>query len=197
MFSILATVTVVTMIVTPFLATDPVTWRLMKLHPFRKPRIPQDPPRDHILLAGCGSNGISLLEFLVVGPRKVWVVDDDPAVVDQLREAGVPVIRGDVSDSEVLLAAGVKEARVVISTIRRTEDNGPLLDLARGRLALVRTFEGPEADWVEARGGHPISYASAAAESFLTWFRDESDASESDVSESKASESETPRPGAS
>lgn len=196
-FSILATVTVVTMIVTPFLATDPVTWRLMKLHPFRKPRAPQAPPRDHILLAGCGSNGISLLEFLVVGPREVWVVDDDPAVVEQLREAGVSVIRGDISDPEVLLAAGVREARVVVSTVRRAEDNGPLLDLSQGRLALVRTFDGPEAEWVEARGGHPIRYASAAAESFLTWFDEELDALESDALESGASGSDAPRPGTS
>ena len=150
----------------------------MKLHPFHKTRTPQDPPRDHILLAGCGSNGISLLEFLVMGPREVWVVDDDPAVVDQLREAGVSIIRGDISDPEVLLAAGVREARVVISTVRRTEDNGPLLELARGRLALVRTFDGSEADWVEARGGRPVRYASAAAEGFLKWFEEQEDAPE-------------------
>jgi Kef-type K+ transport system membrane component KefB len=171
-FSILATVTVLTMIATPFLATDPVTWALMKLHPFRRPSSPHDPPRDHVLLAGCGSNGLSLLEFLVVGPQEVWVVDDDPAVVEQLSAAGVPVIRGDVSDPTVLKAAGISEARVVISTVRRAEDNGPLLRMAGTKLAVVRTFEEKDGDWVRSHGGTPVSYSEAAADSFLAWFRE-------------------------
>jgi Kef-type K+ transport system membrane component KefB len=61
-FSIIALITVVTMILTPFLATDSTTWRLMRIHPLRRQIEVQRPMEDHVLLLGCGDNGMPLLE---------------------------------------------------------------------------------------------------------------------------------------
>jgi Kef-type K+ transport system membrane component KefB len=169
-FGIVALVTVLTMILTPVLATDPVTWALMKIHPFRPIETDVEPPRGHILLVGCGTNGMTLLEMLIVTPNEVWVVDDDPAVVDQIRGVGMPVIRGDASDVEVLRRAGAERARVVVSTIRRLEDNSALLALARDAPVLVRAFNVEDEEWVRRRGGIPIPYSEAAAQDFMDWF---------------------------
>jgi Trk K+ transport system NAD-binding subunit len=111
-----------------------------------------------------------LLETLIIGPHPLVAVDDDPAVVDRVREAGITCFRGDVADPMVLKEAGADRARAVISTIRRAEDNGPLLALARGAPVIVRGFNDEDAEWIRARGGRPILYSEAAAQDFLDWF---------------------------
>lgn len=170
-FTIIALVTVLTMVLTPLLATDRLTLQLMKRHPSRRSPVEQAlPPEGHVLLVGCGANGMPLLETLVIGPYPVVVIDDDPAVVERVREAGIPCIRGDAADLQVLRQAGADRARVVISTIRRPEDNGPLLALAARSPVVVRGFNEEDAAWIRSRGGKPILYSEAAALDFLDWF---------------------------
>jgi CPA2 family monovalent cation:H+ antiporter-2 len=170
-FTVIILVTLITMTLTPFLASDELSLRLMRFHPARKGH-PQEmePPRDHVLLLGCGVSGMPLLETLVIGPHPVVAVDDDPQIVERVREAGVEAIRGDAADETLLRRAGADRARVVVSTVRRVEDNAPLLDVARGVPVLVRVFNVEDADWVRARGGRPVLYSDAAAEGFLEWF---------------------------
>jgi Kef-type K+ transport system membrane component KefB len=84
-FRIVAFVTVVTMVLTPFISTDRMTWRLMRLYPVRRRGGRMVEAEGHILLLGCGDNGMPLLETLVTSGQPVVVVDDDPAVIDRLR----------------------------------------------------------------------------------------------------------------
>jgi Kef-type K+ transport system membrane component KefB len=174
LLTVIALVTVLTMVTTPFLATDRVAHALMRVHPSRRRPAPDNPPEDHVLLLGCGRNGMSLLEELIVSPHRIIVVDDDPALVDQLADAGVEVIRGDVSDPRILEVAGAQGARVVISTIRRVAENGPLLELRRAGPTLIRSFHDEDADMIREAGGTPIRYGEAAAEEFFRWL-DESE----------------------
>ncbi|TVP58280.1 MAG: potassium transporter [Gemmatimonadales bacterium] len=172
-FSLIALVTVITMVLTPLLGTGRVTGWLLRLHPFREPETPGSPPSDHVLLVGCGTSGEAILETLVGGPHEIWVVDDDPVVVTRVREAGFDVVFGDATDLEVLRNAGAHEARIVISTIRNREDCAALLALASDVPVLVRTFEAADARWVEERGGIAVSYAEAGMEDFVRWFLEE------------------------
>jgi CPA2 family monovalent cation:H+ antiporter-2 len=169
LLTVIALVTVMTMMATPFLATERVSLSLMRLHPSRRRRTAEPPPRDHILLLGCGRNGMSLLELLVISDHQIAVVDDDPALVDYLDEANVRNFRGDISDPAVLEQAGALEARVVISTIRRVDDNLPLLRLRREGLTLVRAFHAEDADRIRELGGTPVLYSEAAATEILQW----------------------------
>src|SRR5690606_2661088 len=134
-------VTTVTMFLTPFLATNRMTWRLMALHPTRGAVGVAEPPHDHVLLIGCGENGWPLLETLLATDQRVIVIDDDPAVIEALREGDVECIRGDGSDFEVLRRAGAGDARIVISTMRRPRDSLHLLRRTRGVPVLVRVFD--------------------------------------------------------
>jgi CPA2 family monovalent cation:H+ antiporter-2 len=169
-FTIIALVTVFTMVLTPLIATDRVTLALMRWHPSSRGRADGTVPEGHVLLIGCGANGMPLLETLVIGPHEVVAVDDDPAVVARVRQAGIRCIRGDAADAGVLRRAGADRARVVISTIRRPEDNRPLLELASGGPVIVRAFSEQDARWIELRGGKPILYSEAAAADFLSWY---------------------------
>lgn len=172
-FTVIALVTLATMLLTPLLATDRVSWWLVHRHPSRRRAPPPtEPPADHILLLGAGSTGMPLVEDLLVSGFRLVVVDDDPAVLDQLHEAGVTTFRGDASDESVLRAAGADRARAVSSTIRRPRDNGPLLRLARGRPVLVRVFDQDDADWIAMHGGTPVLYSEATADALMDWFSD-------------------------
>jgi Kef-type K+ transport system membrane component KefB len=173
-FTIIVLVTVTTMVLTPFITAERVVWWLLRLHPLRGrwPRF--DPPSGHILLLGTGETGLPLLETLIGAGHDVLVVDDDPATIARLRYAEIPCIRGDASDAEVLRRAGADRATLVLSTIRRPEDNRALLELtgeAGGEVpTLVRVFEPDDAEWIRAAGGRPVLYSEAAAAEFLQWY---------------------------
>lgn len=169
-FTVVALVTVITMLLTPFLGTDTVTWRVMRMHPLRLRQSLGEPPVDHILLLGCGDSGMPLLETLIAAGHSVVVVDDDAAIIERLQDGDVPCVRGDGSDREVLARVGAKDARLIISTIRRAGDNEEVLKLAPNVPTLVRVFDGAAADEIRAQGGIPIVYAEAAAADFLRWF---------------------------
>ncbi len=175
-FSVIVLVTVASMMLTPILATTPVTGLLIRLHPWSGTRREEEPPEGHILVVGCGASGLALLETLVGTPHEIWVIDDDPAVVEQIDEAGFRVIRGDATDRSVLREAGAPHARMVVSTVRFPKDSGPLLELANGVPVLVRAFDESDAAWIEERGGVAVSYSEAASDELLRWFREEFDA---------------------
>jgi len=194
-FSTLLLVTVVTMVLTPWVSSDATVQRVIELVPGRRPipvrsagrvarllpvagRFPPtaqratetEPPSGHVLLLGCGAGGMPLLETLFAAGHRVVAVDDDPNIVEQLRRGEVEVVRGDASDPDTLRAAGAERALIISSTIRRPRDNYRLLQTIRDVPLMVRVFEDEDADWVRAAGGTPIVYSDAAADEFMRWF---------------------------
>jgi Kef-type K+ transport system membrane component KefB len=172
-FTVIVLVTVITMILTPFLATDAVTWRLMRFHPLRLGTEygRGEPPADHVLMLGCSENAMPLLETLILAGYQVFVVDEDPSIIETLIRNEVPCLRGDVSDGEVLERAGIERARIVISMARQMQDNRAALRHAARIPVIVRVFESAEAEQIRQGGGIPVSNAEAAADSFLEWFQ--------------------------
>lgn len=168
-FTLITLVTVATMMLTPFLATDRVTWRLMALHPLRHKMRIERPMAGHVLLLGCGDNGMPLLETLLIAGHEVLVIDDDPAVIARLLEGEVPCIRGDGSDLDVLRASNARGARIIISTMRRPMDNRALLEHVDSVPVLVRVFHTADAEQIRELGGTPILYSRAAADDFFHW----------------------------
>ena len=170
--TVVALVTALTMLLTPFVATDAVAWRLMHLHPSRRRRVRERGarPAGHVLLLGAGSTGMPLLEQLMLAGCDLVVVDDDPEAIRRVAEADIRTLRGDAADPTVLRRAGADRARAVISTIRRTRDNAPLLELAPDVPVLVRVFDEEEARWVRERGGTAVVYSEATARGLMEWF---------------------------
>ena len=172
--SVIALTTVITMILTPFTATDAATWRIMRAGWRRRLPRPGVRQHGHILMLGCGRQGMRLLNALLAHGREVVVVDDDAGIIAELTARGVPAYRGDGADVEVLDALDAERASAIVSNMRRVRDNVRMLEYARRRKAdlpvLVRVFEPGDASQIEAHGGTAIVDSQAAAAAFIAWF---------------------------
>jgi CPA2 family monovalent cation:H+ antiporter-2 len=177
-FAVIVLTTVFTMMATPLLTSESVVWELVRWHPSRRGDALSEVPSGHVLLLGGGQSARPILRLLRESEYEAIVVDEDPAVVDRLRADGVTCVRGDGADLSVLLDAGAAQARLIVSTLRTPTVLGDLLNYVGDAVPiLVRVFEDEEEEWVEARGGTPVHFAHAAAESFAQWFADEQAAS--------------------
>lgn len=171
-FTVVALVTMLTILATPLLATDRVALRLAHLLPQRTPS-PAPAPTGHVLVLGAGATGAALLEDLILADCRLVVVDDDPSLVRRLRDAGIQVVRGDVSDPRVLDAAGASDASLIVSTLHHPHDVSTVLAHASGVPVLVRVFDAPEAEWVRGHGGEPVHFYEASAHLLLEWVEEE------------------------
>jgi monovalent cation:H+ antiporter-2, CPA2 family len=70
--------------------------------------------REHVVLCGFGRVGQNIARVLESQGFEYIAVDLDPARVRPARQAGYPVIFGDSSDEDVLLAAGLATASAVV-----------------------------------------------------------------------------------
>lgn len=170
-FGVIVLTTVLTMMATPLLTNASVVRELVRWHPSRRPDQLPEVPSGHVLLLGGGKSAQLLLRLLRESDYKAVVVDQDPAVVDRLRDKGVTCVRGDGGDLSVLLEAGAAQARIIVSTLRDPSALESLLHYVSDTVpVLVRVFEDYEAEWVEAQGGTPVRFADAATDAFMAWF---------------------------
>lgn len=169
--SIVVMVCVVTMGLTPLLTHDVVTWRIMHgLAKLKRPTVSRH--RDHVLFLGCGAHVPPLIRRLHAAGHEVVAVDEDALAVQHAEAGGAVAIRGDGADLRVLRAAQARHARVIVSTMRRIEDNQRLLQFVRGPQGprvLVRVFSRLEAETIRSAGGEAIVEADALAETFFAW----------------------------
>jgi CPA2 family monovalent cation:H+ antiporter-2 len=170
MFSTLALMVVLTMTVTPLLATDRVTRRLLHLHPLRRRAKADAQFQDHVLVLGFGAGGMWVVKPLIKEGYQILVVDDDPVVIEQLRKNNIPCIRGDGSDEKNLEKSGARRAKLIIASMRRVQDAEKVIRYARGVPVIVRVLETTEAEHVKSLGGIPILNSEAAADTFLEWY---------------------------
>ncbi len=169
-FSVIALSTILTMVLTPFVATDRVTSWVMRFHPQRRRPREEGGKEGHVVMLGHGDAGRYLLRPLQKAGYDVLVVDDDPLVIRRLQEAKVSCLRGDASDDAILLKAGAARARFIVASLRRAGDAVRVLEHVRGVPIVVRVFEDAEAELVRRLGGIPVLSSEAAAETFLDWY---------------------------
>ncbi len=168
--SVIAWVAAFTMTLTPLLASDRMTRRFLRLHPCQRQTLNQVDLQEHVLLLGFGTGGMWVAKPLIAAGHSILVVDDDPVVIDHLMQAKIPCLRGDGSDPKVLEQAGIKQAKLVIASMRRPTEARHVLRHATRIPVVVRVFEHADAKNVEMAGGIPILNSEASAEKFLEWF---------------------------
>lgn len=83
--------------------------------------------KNHVILIGGHQMGQSIIHALEQTKEQVLVIDFDPDVVRKLKEQGIEVFFGDISDPEIQERAGFDRAKLVISTVPDVEDNLILL----------------------------------------------------------------------
>lgn len=94
-------------------------WR-RRFPPPPQPRLfetPRELLRDHILVAGYGRTGRAVAGVLRAAGLPVVVIELNHAIFNDVRADGVPAIWGDVTSEEILRAAGLKNARMLILTV--------------------------------------------------------------------------------
>jgi len=78
-----------------------------------------------VVLVGCHRTGESVA--LGLPKEDLLIIDFDPDAVDRMKRKGYAVLFGDISDEEIFESAGVRDARLLISTSPKLEDNLGLL----------------------------------------------------------------------
>jgi len=161
---------VLTMTVTPFVATDRVARRFLSWIP-RHVAEPAD-LHDHVLLLGFGSGGIWALKPLAAAGHRVIVVDEDPAVVARLVEKNIEAITGDASDEHFLLhELAARRAKLVLISLPDPADAARIASLLPGVTVVARVFEHEHVAPVEAAGAIPVMNSLAAADTLMEWFQ--------------------------
>lgn len=96
--------------------------------------------KDHVILVGANRTGGSILKALISQGENVTVIDFNPDVIKslktlRLRSGQINSLFGDISDLEIQERAGLKDAKLVISTVSDLEDNMILISeiSAKGR----------------------------------------------------------------
>lgn len=168
-FSILALTTVLTMVMTPILGREQVANFLLPFHPLRKKGRISGAPEGHVLILGFGAAGMWTLKPLLAQGEKVLVVDDDAVVCAALAKRGIPYLRGDGAEEEVLEKAGARNAKLVIASMRRVGDSLTVLRYVQGVPVVARVFEEGDADLILSAGGRPVMNSMAAADTFMAW----------------------------
>ncbi len=169
LLSTVAAVVMVTMAIAPMLSSGRVVGWLTHAYPRRR-RARATGRRGHVIVIGAGEGGSAVLEEIERIGAEVVVVDDDPVVVDTLLARGVPALRGDGTDPDVLRAAEAESAAAIVSTMRSVHDHEVLLANVRGPAVLMRVFGEEEAERMRELGGIPVVEAELAAARFAAWY---------------------------
>lgn len=82
-----------------------------------------DTMNEHYIICGFGRMGSLICRELAAKPLPFVVIERDPLVLEKLREEGYLCITGDATDDEVLLKAGIKKAKGLISVVSSDSEN--------------------------------------------------------------------------
>lgn len=74
--------------------------------------------KDHYIICGYGNVGREVAEKLSLNKERFVVLEKDPEKVQALVEDGMEVIRGDAEDEEVLVRAGIMNAKGLIAAMK-------------------------------------------------------------------------------
>jgi CPA2 family monovalent cation:H+ antiporter-2 len=87
--------------------------------------------QQHVLIVGFGRVGQNVARFLEQESTDYLALDLDPVRIQAARAAGDPVYYGDATNIEVLRAAGLEHARVVIITYHQVNTSLKVLAMVR------------------------------------------------------------------
>ncbi|RIK43796.1 MAG: portal protein [Chloroflexi bacterium] len=137
LFALMLTVTLVTMVLTPFAtqAAEPFYQLIKRWRPKREPlytiNLPEGKLHDHIVIAGAGRVGQYVARVLQRLGLQFVAIELNQQLLQECKEAGLPVIFGDASHPVVLEAAHVKAAHLVLVTTPSISVTGAVVEQVR------------------------------------------------------------------
>ena len=91
-----------------------------------------DALRDHYIICGYGRIGALICKEFAAKPLPFVVVENSPAIQEKLEEDRMLFLRGNATEDETLLRAGIKRAKGLISVVTSDTENVYITLTARG-----------------------------------------------------------------
>jgi voltage-gated potassium channel len=88
--------------------------------------------RDHYIICGYGRIGSLICREFAAKPVPFVVVENKPEVIEKLEEEHYPYLRGNATEDESLLKAGIKRAKGLVSVVTSDTENVYITLTARG-----------------------------------------------------------------
>ena len=88
--------------------------------------------RDHYIICGYGRIGSLICKEFAAKPVPFVVVENKPDVIEKLEAEGHPYLRGNATEDESLLRAGIKRAKGLVSVVTSDTENVYITLTARG-----------------------------------------------------------------
>jgi voltage-gated potassium channel len=79
--------------------------------------------KDHVIVCGYGRNGSKAVSELQHSNEKCVIIENDNSITDDLKQAADALVRGDASDEQSLISAGIEKAKAIIITLPNDADN--------------------------------------------------------------------------
>ncbi len=122
LYSLVLTSAVVTMFFTPFFSSlaaplYSLKKRTFKREPLETIHLPESGLKEHIILAGGGRVGHTVAKILKRVGLSFVIIELDHYRVEEAKTEQFPIVYGDASQSTVLQAAHIREARLLMITI--------------------------------------------------------------------------------
>ncbi|MCP9478447.1 MULTISPECIES: cation:proton antiporter [Marisediminitalea] len=164
--SVIVCIGVISMALTPYLierSLEIAQWLApdkRALHTLEQPVFEAEDIREHVVICGFGRVGQSVARMLDMEEVEYVVVDVDPIRVHESRSAGEPVIFGDATQKDILLNAGITDAKLVLITFSDAEQAKLVIDAARQCRedidVMVRTYRDAELDALYKAGASQV-----------------------------------------
>jgi len=91
-----------------------------------------DALRDHYIICGYGRIGALICKEFAAKPLAFVAVENNPVVIEKLEEDNVLFLRGNATEDEILLKAGIMRAKGLISVVSSDTENVYITLTARG-----------------------------------------------------------------
>lgn len=102
---------------------------------------------DHIVLVGAHRMGRNILGALQKMGMPFVVVDFNPVITESLARQGISVLYGDISDDEIQERSGLRDARLVISTVPDMKDSLALIEFIKKENPKSKIIVSADSEW--------------------------------------------------
>ena len=103
--------------------------------------------KNHIVLVGSHRMGRNILAALSKINEPFVVVDFNPLIVEELGKQGIKVFYGDITDDEIQERAGLRDARLVISTVPDIKDSLALIRYMKEKNPSAKIIVSADGEW--------------------------------------------------
>ena len=114
----------------------------------------------HVIICGFGRMGQQIAKDLQRAGRQFVVIEVNQEQIPKLVEWEIPFLEGNASDDEILLAAGIKRAKGLVTVAPRDEDNVFVTLTARGLnpdlFIVARSIMEPNEDKLRRAGANRV-----------------------------------------